>query len=383
MHTAPAFLFVTCQVGAEAAVKGEIARRWPLFRFAYSRPGFLTFKLPEGHGLPDDLDLESVFARAYGFSLGKVTGETEDQIAQAAWKLAAAALPATGPTKTAAIEKLHVWQRDARAAGDHGYAPGLSLAALSARAALLRTMPMTVRDRLRDETPTAQPGQLVLDCVLVQANEWWLGYHRARRGPSCLSGGLDDLALPEAAVSRTWLKTEEALRWSGLPLAAGDHCVEIGCAPGGSCQALLSRGLIVMGVDPADVDAVVLADPRFTHARKRGADMRRREFRDTDWLLADMNVAPAYTLDTVEAIVTHAEVHIRGLLLTLKLLAWRMAADVPDYLDRVRSWGYPHAIARQLQHCRQEICVAAWHEMPKGKMAKKRSRRRLRSGGTP
>ena len=41
------FIFATCQVGAEKAVKGEVARRWPDFRFAYSRPGFLTFKLPE------------------------------------------------------------------------------------------------------------------------------------------------------------------------------------------------------------------------------------------------------------------------------------------------------------------------------------------------
>ncbi len=35
----PDFLFVTCQIGAEGAVKGELGRRWPGFRFAFSRPG--------------------------------------------------------------------------------------------------------------------------------------------------------------------------------------------------------------------------------------------------------------------------------------------------------------------------------------------------------
>ena len=356
----PSFLFVTCQVGAEPAVKDELARRWPQFRFAYSRPGFLTFKLPEGHGLADDFDLESVFARAYGFSLGKVSGATEDEIAPAAWKLAG----------TAPAEKLHVWPRDVRPAGEHGFSPGLSLAALSARAALLRAAPATAKMALGDVTAVARAGQLVLDCVLVQANEWWIGYHRARPGPSCLPGGLDDLTLPEAAVSRAWLKMEEALRWSRLPMSAGEHCVEIGCAPGGSCQSLLARGLIVAGVDPADVHPDVLAHANFTHVRMRGADIRRREFRQIDWLMADMNVAPTYTLDAVEAIVTHAAVHIRGLLLTLKLSDWRMAADVPEFLARVRSWRYPHVIARQLQHCRQELCVAAWRDAPKRAGAK-------------
>jgi 23S rRNA (cytidine2498-2'-O)-methyltransferase len=77
------------------------------------------------------------------------------------------------------------------------------------------------------------------------------------------------------------------------------------------------------------------------------------------WLTADMNVAPNYTLDSVEAIITCAEVNIRGMLLTLKLPDWGLANQVPDYLDRIRSWGYNIIQARQLQHDRREICVAA------------------------
>ena len=72
-----------------------------------------------------------------------------------------------------------------------------------------------------------------------------------------------------------------------------------------------------------------------------------------------MNVAPNYTLDAVEAIVSHAEVHIRGLILTLKLPDWSLADEVPEYLQRIRSWGYNLVQARQLQYNRREICVAA------------------------
>ena len=75
------------------------------------------------------------------------------------------------------------------------------------------------------------------------------------------------------------------------------------------------------------------------------------------WLAADMNVAPDYTLDAVEAIVTHPDVHVEGMLLTLKLLDWGLAERVARLSGAIDSWGYPQVAARQLQHGRQEICV--------------------------
>ena len=134
---------------------------------------------------------------------------------------------------------------------------------------------------------------------------------------------------------------------------------EIGSAPGGASQALLARGLIVTGVDPAEMAPAVLNHPRFTHIRRRSMEVRRREFQKIRWLTADMNVAPEYTLDAVEAIVTHPRVNIRGMLLTLKLPQWELAANVPEYLARVQSWGYNLVQARQLQYDRREVCVAA------------------------
>ncbi len=139
----------------------------------------------------------------------------------------------------------------------------------------------------------------------------------------------------------------------------GDTIAEIGSAPGGASQAFLEKGLKVVGIDPAVMDERVAAHPKFTHIRKRGHEVRRREFRGVRWLTADINVAPQYTLDAVEAIVTYRDLKIEGLLLTLKLLEWKLADEVPTYLERVRSWGYRHVAARQLSHNRQEICVKA------------------------
>jgi 23S rRNA (cytidine2498-2'-O)-methyltransferase len=199
----------------------------------------------------------------------------------------------------------------------------------------------------------------VLDCVIVEPHEWWVGYHQAGPPHTCWPGGFCGARLPPHAVSRAYLKMEEAICWSQLPLQPGQRCAELGSAPGGAAQALLDRGLTVIGIDPAEMHPAVLAHPNFTHLRKRGDDVRRRDFRKVRWLFSDMNVAPQTMLDTVEGIVTHAEVNIRGLLLTLKLLDWSLAEHVPEYLFRIRTWGYKDLHARQLQHNRQEICVAA------------------------
>src|SRR5215469_14915307 len=110
------FLFVTCQVGAERAVKTELARNWPHFRFAYSRPGFLTFKLPADHNLKDDFNLRSVFARSYGFSLGKTQAASIDERVAETARLAG----------EHGYDKLHVFQRDTAAPGDHGFEPQIT-----------------------------------------------------------------------------------------------------------------------------------------------------------------------------------------------------------------------------------------------------------------
>ncbi len=353
MFPTPGFLFVTCQMGAERALKAEIAREWPDFRFAYSRPGFLTFKLPAKHSLAPDFELRSVFARTHGFSLGKVSSHSPLELSDQFWRTVGAQR----------FERLHVWQRDTLPAGDHSYEPGPTEAAKVARDAILApslelTTTIPRPPTIGWLTPT-EPGNLVLDCIVTEPNEWWVGFHRAKSTESCWTGGYCPITLPADAVSRAYLKMEEGLQWSGLPVQAGERCVEIGCSPGGASQALLKRGLRVIGIDPADVDPRVLALPHFEHVKKRGADVRRREFRGIDWLTADINVAPNYTLDTVEAIVTHSDVNIRGMLLTLKLIEWEMANDIPGYLARIRAWGFQRVVARQLQHNRQEICVVA------------------------
>ena len=353
------FMFVTCQVGVEPAVKADVAHEWPEARFAFSRPGFLTFKLPAELATSETPPLRSVFARSVGWSLGKVEGPTTEALAEAAWRLARERLPQI------AWNRLHVWPRDLAAPGHRGFEPGITSEAIGARDELVRQTPavevcsagLTFEQSLT--SPTGR-GDRVLDCILMESGVWWVGHHRAWTRSQCWPGGFWPGTPPVEMISRAYLKMCEALDWLQLPVRAGHRAVEIGCAPGGASKALLDRGLHVLGIDPAEVAPAVLAHPNFVHLKKRGAEVRRRYYRGIQWLFADMNVTPHAALGTLEAIVTHAEVHVRGLITNIKLPEWNLSEEVPLYIARVRGWGFEHVVARQLGHNRQEICLAAW-----------------------
>ncbi len=345
MTNRPEFIFATCHAGAEAALKAEIARNWPAFRLSFSRPGFVTFKLPAEQDLLDDFDLRSTFAQAYGFSLGRVSGGSLESRAEKFWQI-------VGQQPAGA---LHVWQRELFSCQEDSSDPGISPEAAEARHAIrIASPPLPENGGGR-----ATRKDLAVDCVLVERDDWWVGYHRLKDICSRHPGGLLPVAPATPPVSRAWYKIEEALAWSGLPIPPAARFADLGCAPGGTSQALLQRGHFVLGIDPAEVSPVILEHPNFRHIRRRTPQVRRREFRKIRWLTADMNVAPQYTLEAVESIVMHPEIRIRGMLLTLKLLEWTLAEQIPEYTRRVRRWGFNHVWTRQLPHHRQEFCLAA------------------------
>ncbi|MFN9753315.1 MAG: hypothetical protein ACK57U_18230, partial [Planctomycetota bacterium] len=99
--------------------------------------------------------------------------------------------------------------------------------------------------------------------------------------------------------------------------------------------------------------------PNLTHLKKRGKHVRKAELAEARWLLVDVNVAPNYTLDTAEEIVTSAKTNIRGLILTMKLTDWSLAEHIEGYRQRVRNWGFKVIRTRQLAFNRHEFCLLA------------------------
>ncbi|MFN5320227.1 MAG: SAM-dependent methyltransferase [Planctomycetota bacterium] len=357
---APQFLFAVCQHGAEGVCKQEIVQHHPELRLAYSRPGLLTFKLalddklapeeaqPAATNWGDHPTLVSTFARTFGVVLQKFANANLQEQLTAIAEL----------VRSLPMEQLHVWQRDEALPGDRGFEPFPTVLAEEVGQQLLAVL-NTDRSTPLELNRVAGVGQRVLDVILVQPNEWLVGWHTADSIPQRWPGGVPPLDPPEEMVSRAWLKLAEALEWGRIKMGPEDVCVEIGSSPGGAAQLLLDRGATVIAVDPADLDETIAEHPNLTHLKKRGKHVRKAELAEARWLLVDVNVAPNYTLDTAEEIVTSAKTNIRGLILTMKLTDWSLAEHIEGYRQRVRNWGFKVIRTRQLAFNRHEFCLLA------------------------
>lgn len=352
------FILTVCQVGAEPALKNEIARLHPGLRFSYSRPGFVTFKVAEGEwGLRDDLG--SVFARAYALSLGKAMAKNPAEASKLPEMILAGIekIPAELRNRKRAI-RLHVWERDRQMPGEEppGFVPHARAEAMERALREHSAGAQFAPDR------RAELGDLVFDVIEVEENEWWTGYHVHTTDHHPHPGGNPRLTLPPDAPSRAYVKLEEALIWSDAPISPGELAVEIGSAPGGASLALLRRGINVVGIDPADMDPKVAlfreGPAKFRHIHTSVQYLRREDLPNSiQWVLLDMNVSPNVTLNAVDRLVSRMKDTLLGVILTIKLNKWSIAEEIPEILQAIEGMGMVRVRATQLASNRQEIVV--------------------------
>jgi len=342
-------IFSTCQVGAEAVLKKEIVRQYPGARAAFARPGFVSFKME--HDPPEDFANRSVFARSASVSLGKIEMDCRQQLAASIWKIVT--------EHRLFVNRVHVFQRDALPVGEKNFEPHIPPELVELHQYIVEQSPNKkfLGAGAEDIFQPAQSGETVLDVLQVEPNLFLVGTHTVTKTSSLHArypGGILPLALPADAVSRAYLKFHEGFLWSGIAFSDGDKCLDIGASPGGCSQFLLQQGVKVFGVDPGAIHPAVQNHPRFTHVRRRIKDVKRSVFRDVAWITADMNVAPNYTLEVLEEIVSQVS-SVRGVLFTLKLIRWNLADALPVLLDRIRTWGFSDARVKQLVFNRQEV----------------------------
>ncbi|MFM8377884.1 MAG: SAM-dependent methyltransferase [Planctomycetia bacterium] len=339
-HPSPGdFLLATCQGGAEAALVARQQAVLPGLAKAAWRRGVVTFRLPAGREPSSAADLDQlVFARTLIHSCGQAVGADTATLV--------AALQAR--VGSHAWADVHVWRREPRVEGDPD----------RVREAIVAAFEPARRGAIPAAGTETPAGALVLDCVLDAPDRWWVGWHVADAPSTRWPGGIYPRSLPAGKVSRAWLKLDEAIAVFGIAFEPGARAVELGAAPGGACQRLLEAGLVVTGIDPALVDETVAAHPRFEQWRMRARDVKLRQLRGFDWVVADMNIDPTSTLDAIERVLSAPGRPPRGIVATLKLPNWSRAADLPGWLERFSAWGYVPR-CRQLSTGGREVCVVA------------------------
>lgn len=333
------FLLATCQGGAEAALAARQQAVRPAWSRAAWRRGVVTFRVPAGVESPSPSDLDGlVFTRTVIHSCGQVTGSDTETLVRALHDLAG----------SHPWEDIHVWLRESRVEGDPA----------AIRAAIIAGLDPDRRRSLPAAGVPTKPGALVLDCALDGPGRWWVGWHVADAPSGTWPGGIYPRSLPEGKVSRAWLKLDEAIATFALRLEPGQRAVELGAAPGGACQRLLEAGLLVTGIDPALVDEQVAAHPRFEQWRMRARDVKLKQLRGFNWVVADMNIDPKSTLEAIARVVSAPGTPPLGIIATLKVPNWSRAAELPEWLAQFSGWGYATR-ARQLSTGGREICVVA------------------------
>jgi len=315
------FAFATCLPGLEPALKRDVARVRPELRFAYSRPGLVTFKSPSTIE-PDDRP-GSVFARVWGASLG-ASRDPDD---------AAHQLAQVGATR------VHVFARDPDA--------GVDLAPWRAALSSLPTGP-------------ANDGELVADVIVAADEPAWLGLHRHDRWHLPHPGGAIPVEVPADAPSRAYAKIEEAIAWCELPIAAGQVAIEIGAAPGGAVMALAKRGVEVYGVDTGELAPQVRALPGVHHLAVKVGALRWEELPPrVDWLLVDVNLAPQVALHEIARLMPPLKKTLRGAVITLKLNDWAFVDELGTLAERIAAFGFHDVRMRHLPSNRREVCCVA------------------------
>ncbi|MFT3928228.1 MAG: hypothetical protein QM778_37210 [Myxococcales bacterium] len=341
MPLTSSFIFTLCQRGAEPALKAEFARIAPDYRPAFQRPGLVTFKLPQPAA--PELALSSVFARAYGLSLGSVT-----DVASVAAAIADLPKPLC----------LHVVEPDRYRPDEEPPGVELGAHAREVEAELRAALPEAFTP-----SPIATAKQLVLTVMSSPGEPLTLGVHRHARGRCPYPGGRFPIVVPSESPSRAYAKIEEAIVTFGLPVRAGDVALEIGAAPGGATYALLQRGVTVNGVDPADMEPSVMAfegpqRARLTHHAVPVAALTREMLpAHVDWLLLDVHLAPQVALRSARRMASWYRKSLLGAVLTLKLNDWSFADQVDSFLQQAQEMGLQEPRAKQFVSHRQELAV--------------------------
>ena len=315
------FTFATCLPGLEPMLKLDVARARPDLRFAYSRPGLITFK--SDRAITADDVPATPLARVWGRSIGPARSPDD----------------AAHQLRMMGADCIHVFARE----------PELAVDLASWQNATSAT-----------NQPT-RAGQLVADVIVSATTEpAWLGLHRADERHARWPGGLVPAIVPDDAPSRAYAKIEEAIAWAELDVRAGQVALEIGCAPGGAMLALARRGLDVWGVDTADVAPVVLAESRAHHLPIKVGALRWEDLPPrVDWLLVDVNLAPQVALHEIARLMPKLKSTLRAAIITLKLNDDAIVAELPKLIERVRGFGFTDVRLRHLPSNRREVCCVA------------------------
>lgn len=191
---------------------------------------------------------------------------------------------------------------------------------------------------------------------LFAANDMlYAGVSRPEQNLSDWSGGAIRFQKEEGQISRAKFKLLEAEQTFGIDFTSFHKALDIGAAPGGWTSFLLERGLEVTAVDPAKMDATLLASPKLTFLKKNAGDVRFREG-EFDLLVCDMSWSPKLMSRLVSDLLYSLQSGGTAIV-TVKLLHKKPLALIKEVIDTFERSRMQIQRSKQLFHNREEITL--------------------------
>lgn len=299
------FIYTIVNVGSEKLLKEEVSLKYPHLKFAYSRPGYITFK-DTSEKFTVDTVLNLIFARSYGLSLGKFPLEDlESEIKK---------------YSDAVIHRFSYISNES--SGEKAIA-----------------------------------NKNILDVIEVKEGEYWLGLKRARFFTWFYPFANPNVKLPETAPSRAYLKLVEAFIWANYKALPDEVALELGSAPGGASFAMVERGIKVYGVDNAIMDEALLKNPLFTHIKEPMQKVRDENIpRPCHLLVSDVNVMPSLILSQLKRFMS-LRPGIKNVFYTLKIGDKISVKEVLSHVETFKKFGFKEVGATQLPSNKSEVLL--------------------------
>lgn len=348
------FVFSTCKKGFEKLLKHEVQLNYPDLKFAYSRPGLITWKVNSNSTDTDGKLTPGFVWKPNNLVFMRSRGESITATANSSLDVLAIAAHIQSISRATDKLRLHVFAREIEESCFRTDHP-LEIAERRKRTSSLRNEILAADEGAvvfhRDEP--AEENDLVVDvCIGEGSDRIFMGQHihsSQSRGSSHPNNLFPHLALPAEAPSRAYLKIEEAIRYFDIPMQRAEQALEIGSAPGGSAYNLLGRGLRVWGVDPCSSDRthspVVRRHEGFTEIVSKLHRLQMEQLPTTvQWILCDANISPEEAIPHLKRLCAAYSSRncLKGLLYTCKLN------------DEIFSWS-PDRIVRYLHETRASL----------------------------
>lgn len=298
------FIYTIVNIGSEKLLKEEVSIKYPQLKFAYSRPGFITFKdTNETFDINTKLDL--IFARTYGLCIGKFTKEN--------------ALIEMENYKNTKIHKFSF-----------------------------------INENVSGEK--AKINETILDFIELKEDEIWLGIKKIKNSSWKFPFGNPNIILPEESPSRAYLKISEAFSLVDFELK-GQTVLELGSAPGGASYSMIQKGLKVYGVDNAEMADIVTSNSLFHHLKAPMQKIRDENIpRPCEILVSDVNVMPSLILAQLKRFMS-LRPGIKHVFYTLKIGDKISIKEVLSHVNTFKKFGFKEIIATQLPSNKSEILL--------------------------